>query len=313
MSKKTKIAILFVLVFGLVTLAVWYLHRATIPVLQPHGLIGREERKLMIFTVSLGLLIIVPVFVMTIIIATRYREGNTKTHHQYAPEWDHNRVAEFTWWAIPIAIITVLSVVTWTSTHALDPWKPLASTAKPLTIQVVSLDWKWLFIYPEQHVATVNFVQFPVNTPVNFEITSDSVMNSFWVPQLGGQMYAMPGMSTQLHLMADKVGDYAGSSANISGEGFAGLKFTAHASSRADYDAWMKTVKKSSALLSQQTYAQLAKPSQNDPRNYYAAPDDELYDTIIMKYMTPGSMKPSDSSARSMPAATDMRMNMDMN
>jgi cytochrome o ubiquinol oxidase subunit 2 len=308
MSKKTKIAIVGVLIAGLVVLAAWYLSRVNIPVLQPHGLIGHEERKLMIFTVLLGLVIIVPVFVMTIIIATRYREGNTKTHHKYAPEWDRNRTAEFTWWAIPVVIITILSVVTWTSTHALDPWKPLASTAKPLTIQVVSLDWKWLFIYPEQHVATVNYIQFPTNTPVNFEITSDSVMNSFWVPQLGGQMYSMPGMSTQLHLMADKAGDYAGSSANISGKGFAGMKFTAHVSSTADFEIWTKTVKNSPQKLTQQAYDQLAKPSQNYPKSYYASTENGLYDTIMMKYM-------SHSHGSTMPMSTkmDTHMNMEMN
>jgi cytochrome o ubiquinol oxidase subunit 2 len=312
MSKKTKIVVPLVLVLGLaVALAAWYLSRANIPVLEPKGSIGNKERNLMIFTVLLGLVVVVPVFVMATVIAWRYREGNTKTAHKYAPDWDHNRAAEFTWWAIPIAIITVLSVVTWTSTYALDPWKPLASHAKPMTIQVVSLDWKWLFIYPEQHVASVNFVQFPTNTPVNFAITSDSVMNSFWVPQLGGQMYSMPGMLTQLHLSADVMGDYAGSSANISGEGFAGMKFTARASSQADFNKWLREAKKSSAVLSQDTYTQLAKPSKNNQPSYYANVQNGLYDTIMMKYMTPSHMSHSDDTTMSTPTKMDTHMNMD--
>lgn len=299
MSKKTKIAILLVLVLGLVSAAVWYLHGANIPVLEPKGTIGHKERNLMLFTVLLGLVVIIPVFVMTIVIAVRYREGNAKHAHRYAPDWDRNRAAEFTWWAIPIAIITVLSVVTWTSTYALDPWKPLASHAKPMTIQVVSLDWKWLFIYPEQRVASVNFVQIPTDTPVNFAITSDSVMNSFWIPALGGQMYSMPGMLTQLHLAADRAGDYAGSSANISGEGFAGMKFTARASSQADFDKWVQQAKKSPNNLTQRSYDQLAKPSKNDRPTYYANVQSGLYDTIMMKYMNMDSMP-------------NMHMNMDM-
>jgi cytochrome o ubiquinol oxidase subunit 2 len=156
-----------------------------------------------------------------------------------------------------------------------------------MTIQVVSLDWKWLFIYPEQHVASVNFVQFPTDTPVNFAITSDSVMNSFWIPQLGGQMYSMPGMLTQLHLSADTAGDYTGASANISGEGFAGMKFTARASSQADFDKWIHEAKNSSNTLDKNTYDQLAKPSKNNPASYYAKVQEGLYDTIMMKYMTP--------------------------
>jgi cytochrome o ubiquinol oxidase subunit II len=306
-SKRLKLKVIVPLVAALavVALAVWYLRGVNIPVMQPQGSIGHKERNLMVFTVLLGLLIIVPVFIMTIVIAWRYREDNTKARAKYTPEWDRHRLAEFTWWAIPFAIIAVLSVVTWTSTHDLDPWKPLASSAKTMKIQVVSLDWKWLFIYPEQQIATVNFVQFPAGTPVDFEITSDSVMNSFWIPQLGSQIYSMPGMSTHVHLVADKNGDYRGSSANISGEGFAGMKFVARASSRPDFDKWVQSVAHDSTTLTNSGYNQLAKPSKDNPRAFYALGDKKLYDTILGKYMASmhhESPQADDSDRANIPA-----------
>ena len=239
------------------------------------------------------MVVIIPVFVMAIVIAWRYREGNTKAKKKYAPNWDQNKLAEFTWWGIPIIIIVILSVVTWVSTHALDPYKPLKSQAKTIKIQVVSLDWKWLFIYPKQNIASVNFVQFPKNTPVDFEITSDSVMNSFWIPALGGQIYSMPGMSTHLHLMANKSGNYSGSSANISGSGFAGMKFTAKASSKASFNSWVKNIQNTLNPLNESEYNKLTKPSKNNPPAYYSSVSNGLYDMIVMKYMMPdmdGSM-----------------------
>lgn len=317
-SKKIKLRffIPFLLAVTIIALAVWYLRGVNIPVMQPHGVVGQKERNLMVFTVLLGLLIIVPVFAMTIVIAWRYREGNTKARPKYMPDWDRHRLAEFTWWAIPLVIIAILSVVTWTSTHALDPWKPLASTEKTLKIQVVSLDWKWLFIYPEQRIATVNFVQFPANTPVDFEITSDSVMNSFWIPQLGSQMYSMPGMSTHVHLAADRNGDYNGSSANISGEGFAGMKFVARASSTADFERWAQSIARKESKLTNETYAELAKPSKNNARASYALADKNLYGTVVMKYMMPGHSgathtKSAASEAQNTPAKHD-HMHMEM-
>lgn len=287
MKQKLKIIIPILLALGVVLAAALYLRHQSIPVLQPKGIIGQKEHGLMIFTVILGFAVIIPVFIMAIAIAYRYREGNTNTRVKYTPEWDTHRVAEFIWWGIPIAIIAVLSVVTWVSTHQLDPWKPVASTQKKLTVQVVSLDWKWLFIYPEQHIATVNFVQFPAGTPLDFEITSDTVMNSFWIPQLGGQIYAMPGMVTQLNLEATNPGSYNGSSANISGSGFAGMKFTAKSSSLADFNAWVQSVKHSKSQLTAATYSQLARPSEDNQPAYYNSTTSSLYDTIVLKYMMP--------------------------
>ena len=177
----------------------------------------------MIFAALLSLVVVIPVFAMTIYIVWRYRESNQKA--KYSPDWDHNSKVETIWWLIPTLLIVVLSVVTWNSSHSLDPFKPIKSSVKPLRVQVIALQWKWLFIYPEQGVASTNILELPVDRPINFEVTADAPMNSFWIPQLGGQIYAMAGMSTQLHLMASEAGTYAGASANLSGKGFAKMKF----------------------------------------------------------------------------------------
>jgi cytochrome o ubiquinol oxidase subunit II len=285
MNKKSTSAFLVLFFLGVVALAAWYLHGTNIAVLNPEGPVALQERNLIMFAALLSLLVVVPVFTLTAVFAWRYREGNTKA--TYSPELDHSRVAETIWWLIPSALILILSVVAWNSSHQLDPFKPLASTTPPLTVQVVALNWKWLFIYPQQHIATVNFVQFPAQTPVNFEVTADAPMNSFWIPQLGGQIYAMPGMSTQLHLMASQNGSFRGSSANISGQGFSGMNFTAKSSSQADFDQWVQSAQQSPTNLSQDMYTALAKPSENNAAAYYTVDNSGLYDTIINKYMPP--------------------------
>ncbi len=146
-------------------------------------------------------------------------------------------------WAVPIILIASLSVLNWKSTHELDPYQPIASNAPPLTVEVVALDWKFLFIYPQQNIATVNFIEFPVNTPLNFQLTADAPMSSFWIPQLGSQIYAMPAMSTQLHLIANSTGDFRGMDTEINGAGFSGMKFAARSVSQTDFNAWVASVK----------------------------------------------------------------------
>jgi cytochrome o ubiquinol oxidase subunit 2 len=284
---KRRIAVvagIFVVGLGLLGL-VRYLRSHTFAVLQPKGIIAHQEYQLILFTLGLGLFVVLPVLVMTFSIAWKYREGNA--HATYSPEWDHSVVAETAWWGIPIIIIAILSVVTWNSSHALDPSKPLASNgSQAITIQVVALPWKWLFIYPNSKIATVNYVQIPVNTPVNFQITSDAPMNSFWIPQLGGQIYAMSGMTTQLHLEASEVGSYNGSSANISGVGFSGMKFVAEAVPAGDFAVWTSTIARSTGVLNSMSYAQLAKPSQNNLPAAYALAEPKLYNQIMNKYMS---------------------------
>ena len=261
------------------------IHSGDLTIFNPRGLIAEKQRSLMLFTIFLSLFVVIPVFILTFSIAWKYRANNSAA--RYTPDWDHNSKLEAVWWGIPCAIILVLAVVTWQSSHELDPYKPLASNVKPVTIQVVALPWKWLFIYPEQHIATINYVRFPAGTPINFVITADAPMNSFWIPQLGGQIYAMPGMSTQLHLVSNSPGSYNGSSANLSGKGFAGMKFVAQSLSSADFADWVKSVKSAPTRLDAASYAQLARPSENNDRTTFATVQDGIFDLIINKYMAP--------------------------
>ena len=254
----------------------------TISLLQPAGHIAEQQRDLIVFAAGLSLLVILPVFGLLFFILWRYRDGNVRA--KYSPNWDSNRTLETIWWGIPMAIILVLAIVTWNTSHSLDPYRPI-SDKRPLTVQVIALQWKWLFIYPEQNIATVNYLQVPEDTPIEFRITSDAPMNSFWIPQLGGQVYAMPGMETKLHLMADGPGVYDGLSSNISGEGFSGMKFTVHSVSNQEFNSWVQTVWKSPDSLSQDTYNELVKPSKNDPVTLFASRDQTLYGTVLGKYM----------------------------
>lgn len=256
--------------------------------LNPVGQIGIEERNLIITATLLMLLVVVPVIAMTFIFAWKYRASNKDA--TYAPKWSHSTKIEVVIWTVPILIILALGVLTYKSTHALDPYRPLESDVKPLTIEVVAMDWKWLFIYPEQGIATVNKIVFPANTPINFRITSDTVMNSFFIPGLGGQIYAMAGMTTKLHLIANHNAELDGISANYSGAGFTGMKFKAIATSQAEFDAWVNEVKASPKQLDQAEYAALSKPSQNNPVALYSSYAPNLFQTIIDKYegMTPG-------------------------
>jgi len=286
MRKYSKVILASLVVIILTVVIVRYVGSLHIPMLDPKGIVALKERNLMAFTLLFGFFVMIPVFGMTIAIAWRYREGNTKA--RYTPNVSTNRIAETVWWGIPIVIILILSIVTWVSTKDIDPFKPLDPHAKSMTIKVVALNWKWLFIYPDAgNIATVNYVQFPVNTPVTFELTADAPMNSFWIPQLGGQLYAMPGMITKLNLNATEVGEYKGSSANISGAGFAGMKFIAKASSQHDFDTWVAKTQKAPQQLDHATYAELAKDSTNNPVASYGTTSSDLYDTIVMKYMMP--------------------------
>lgn len=284
--KKYKSPLFVLLCLGVVILvSALYLRGTNIAVLNPKGSIAEQQFDLIVFTSLLSLLIIVPVFALTFYIAFKYRASNKKA--KYNPDLDHNTLAEALWWGIPLLLISVLAVITFITSHKLDPYRPIESDKKPVTIQVVALQWKWLFIYPDENIATVNHIQVPEKTPINFELTSDAPMNSFWIPQLGGQVYAMAGMRTKLHLIADKTGTYKGSSANISGEGFADMKFTVKATSEAEYREWVSTVRMSPAVLTKDVYQKLAEPGKAEASITYSGRDETLYDTVIMKYMSP--------------------------
>jgi len=252
-------------------------------VLNPKGPIGAEEKSLIVTAAILMLVVIVPVIIMAIAFAVRYRASNTKA--RYMPEWSHSRPIEIGVWVVPLIIVSILGYLAWTRSHSLDPFQPLASKVRPVTIQVVSMDWKWLFIYPDEHLASVNEIAFPVNTPVDFFITSDTVMNSFFIPQLGSQVYTMAGMVTQLHLMASHVGVYRGISANFSGPGFSGMTFAARAMSAEGYQQWLRAARASPRKLDAEAYAMLRKPSENNPVEYFSSVEPHLFMTIATEYM----------------------------
>lgn len=272
---------------GLLLLPLLLLSGCNSAILDPKGQIGHEEKTLLITAVALMLLVVIPVIVMTVVFAWKYRASNTKA--RYEPNWSHSTAIEVVVWSIPCLIILVLAVLTWRSSHALDPYKPIASNVKPVTIEAVAMDWKWLFIYPEQGIATVNEIAFPVDTPVNFKITSDSVMNSFFIPQLGTQIYAMAGMETKLHLIANEPGNFFGISANYSGHGFSKMNFVAQATpDKAGFDAWVAKVKASPRTLSAEEYKALV-ANRNDkadyPVTYYASVPTGMFKSLIDKYM----------------------------
>ncbi|HSW87800.1 MAG TPA: COX aromatic rich motif-containing protein [Candidatus Saccharimonadales bacterium] len=286
MKYISKLIILLLIAFDIVLFLWILLHGHTLSVLDTKGLIALKERNLIFIAVSLGLLIIIPVLIILFSIAWKYREGNTKT--KYTPDAVNNTCNQSVLWVIPIIVMCVLAVITWKTTHELDPYKPIAATAKPLTIQVVALRWKWLFIYPDQHIATVNLLKFPIHTPVNIALTADNApMNSFWIPGLVGQMYAMTGMKTQLHFLSDTPANFTGSAAEISGQGFAGMRFRTEAVSDSEFNTWIQSVQQSSKPLDDKAYSQLLTPSENNPVALYSPIDENLYDTIIMKYMSP--------------------------
>lgn len=282
-SLKTTLAVLILAFAVIAAIAVAVnLSGATIPVLEPRGVIAREQKNLLVISILLMLIVVLPVFALTFGIAWKYRSTNTKA--KYRPDWDSNKKLEILWWGIPCAIIAVLATITWVTSHSLDPFKRL-DDQKPLTIQVVALQWKWLFVYPNAAVASVNELHLPVDRPVEFEITSDAPMNSFWIPSLAGQVYAMSGMTTKLNVKADTIGEYRGSSANISGEGFAGMNFKVLVDTDRDFNAWLSKAASSSRALTKDEYSKLAAPSKNDSARQYSAVDPDLFKMIVDKYM----------------------------
>ncbi len=287
--KRYQVVLLCAFALALFGATAVYVQGTNIPILEPAGPVAVAERNVIIVTFLLCCVIVIPVFVMLLVFAWRYRAGNVDAHSEHSPDWDHdNWIAEVVWWVIPATIIAILGVIAWQSSYALDPYKPLDPGSPQLKIDVIALEWKWLFIYPQQGIATVNLVEFPANTPVHFYLTADAPMNSFWIPQLAGQIMVMPGMTTQLNLAADRTGDFNGFSGNISGAGFAGMTFTARAVSPGEFDAWVASVRASSTPLTQASYNALSQPSEYDPVTYYA-PTSDVFDPTLQKYMNPGS------------------------
>lgn len=261
--------------------------------LDPKGSIGMAEKQLIATSTWAMMIVVIPVILLTLLFAWRYRASNTEA--EYRPKWAHSTLIEVVIWTIPSLIILFLAILTWKTTHELDPYKPLASEVKPINVEVVALDWKWLFIYPDLGIATVNQLAFPVDTPVNFTITSDSVMNSFFIPQLGTQVYAMAGMQTRLHLDANEPGDFAGMSANFSGKGFSDMKFRALAKSPADFAAWVAQVRASKDNLDMNRYSVMSEPEEKATVGYFSSVDPKLFHNIIARYNNGHVMDPKDA------------------
>jgi cytochrome o ubiquinol oxidase subunit 2 len=266
-------------------------------VMDPAGDVASQQRNLILLATGLMLLIIVPVIAMTLFFAWKYRASNRSA--TYDPEWSHSTKLELAVWGAPMAIILVLGAVTWITCHTLDPYRPLgrlgphrpvAAGVQPLEVDVVALDWKWLFIYPQLGVATVNELALPVDRPVAFKITASNVMNSFFAPALAGQVYAMPGMQTQLHAVLNKTGEYEGISANYSGAGFSGMRFKVKGLTAADFDRWTAGVRAGPAQLTRADYLALAQPSQDEPVRRYRAVDPTLFLDVVNRCAAPGQV-----------------------
>jgi cytochrome o ubiquinol oxidase subunit 2 len=254
----------------------------TSPDLDPKGPIALAQRQFLFDAVLIMMIVIVPVFIMTALFTWRYR--GTNRNARYTPNFAYYWPVEILIWCVPAAIIVWLGFHLWGSTHRLDPYKPIDTSVEPLQVEAVAQDWKWLFIYPEQNIAVVNELVFPSGKPLAIRITSDTVMNSFIIPALGGQIYAMAGMQTRLHLLADEPGEFWGRNVQYSGRGFADQRFRAIATTEDDFNEWVAKVKGASETLDASTYEKLAKPSAKVPVTYYSGVEPNLFDKIIAKW-----------------------------
>ena len=256
-------------------------------VLDPQGPIGAAERLILLNATAIMLAIIIPVIVLALGFAWWFRASNSRA--QYLPTFQYSGPIELVVWAIPALVIMFLGGMAWISSHDLDPPRPIVSKVPPIEIQVVALDWKWLFIYPDHGIAVVNELAAPVDTPIHFKITASSVMNSFFVPALAGQIYAMPSMATSLHAVINRTGEYAGFSANYSGAGFSDMRFKFLGMSAADFDRWMQKAK-AGGELSRGSYIQLEQPSEREPVRRYGAVAPDLFDAIVNRCVDQGKM-----------------------
>jgi cytochrome aa3-600 menaquinol oxidase subunit II len=290
-------------------------------VLHPKGPVGQTEYNLIILSTILCAIVVIPVLAILVYIVYRYRD-KPDNKAPYRPHWDDSKVLEIVWWGIPIVIIGILGAFTVKDTYKLTkPPAAMESTAStatgtasmtssaPLTIQVTSLNWKWLFQYPGQNIATVNELTIPAGVPVQFVLTADSPINSFWIPQLGGQEYAMPGMAMRLWLEADQTGEYFGTGANFTGEGFAHMRFPVKAVSQADFNAWVQNVKNTAPALTKEGYARLTQPGVTQSQQFSSYPKGLFVDVVnknggqymdMQKEMLENGFKQNDKSNMNM-------------
>ena len=272
----------------------------------PSGDVAVQQRNLLVASVGLMLIIILPVMALTLLFAWHYRASNREA--VYDPDFHHSTALEVVIWTVPLLIVVALGALTWMGTHLLDPYRPIGrisavkpilqgqkatearQTIEPLEVQVVAMDWKWLFFYPKQGIATVNELAAPVDVPIRFRLTSQAVMNSFFVPALAGQIYAMPGMETKLHAVINRAGTYKGFSANYSGAGFSRMHFAFHGLDQAGFDAWVAKAKEGGETLDRARYAELEKPSEAEPARRFAGYEPGLYEAILNLCTKPGAM-----------------------
>ena len=284
MGRKFLIGILLV-VLGIIGCVV-VLSSENALVVNPKGIVAESILKLIVTNIGLMLIVILPTYLFLFWVVWKYciQRKNAK----YDPEHEAGPLGELAMWVVPSLVIAVMALVTWESTHRLNPYKPLESNVKPLFVQVVALNWKWLFIYPEQGIATLNYLSIPEQTPIHLKLTADGApMNSFWIPQLAGQIYSMAGMSTQLHLMANGPGEFVGREVEINGEGYSDMNFVVKSTSSEDFTKWVDEIKKSSLHLTQEAYDQLVKPSVNKSVLLFSEVEKDLYQKIVHKYMYP--------------------------
>lgn len=279
---KRVVGVLFptIVVIGLIALFWFLVADKQIDVLHPKGEVAAAQRDLFIFTTALSLVVVVPVFALLGTFAFKYRAGSKTS--KYTPDWGENKILEALWWGIPIVIIAVLGVVIYATSHSLDPYKERAG-GEPLKVQVVALRWKWLFIYPDQQIATLNHMPMPVDRPVTFDLSADAPMSAFWIPALGSQIYAMNGMTSKLNLKATEAGTYTGYTTNINGEGYAKMTFKAKVMSQASFDTWATEAGSTEESMDSKKYNALTEPKSVTSERTYKLSDGNLYSYITSK------------------------------
>jgi cytochrome o ubiquinol oxidase subunit II len=276
---------LSVIALGVIGITV-VLHSKHALIVHPKGIIAEKELELIVLNILLMLLIILPTYAWLFTVVWKYCIKNERAVHD--PNYRSGPLVDLMMWGCPFIIVAVMAFVTWDRTHALDPYKSLESEKKPLLIQVIALDWKWLFIYPELGIASLNYLFIPERTPIHLRLTADGApMNSFWIPQLSGQIYSMTGMSTQLHLMADGPGEYKGRAVEINGEGYSDMTFSVKSDTLQNFEEWVKQVKTSSFRLTEDIYRSLVAPSVNKSVVLFSEVDEELYHRVVHQYMFP--------------------------
>ena len=270
-----------------------------VAILDPKGPIGIQERDLIAMAVGLGMIVIIPVVAMALWFTFRYRESNKKA--TYTPHWEGSLKVESVIWVVPILIIAVLSYLTLVKTTELDPYKPIASTEKAVHVQVVSLDWNWLFIYPDYKVASLNSLVIPSGVPVTFDMTSSTVMTSLFIPHLGSQMYIMAGMVSHLNLLANEPGSYPGHNMEYSGKGYDSMSFVAKAVTKGDFEAWTQSHQGTGSALTAEEFQKLKEPKAGRSPTVYGSVDPELFTNLVAKFMPPPGSAPAkkmDDSAK---------------